>query len=198
VLWSAPTSTSGLADDLLAVKSWCHIVDGNATSDDQLRDMIQDAMRCVETYQRRQLLTATYAVTMDDWPANGVIEIRDKLPIATIVSVQYKDADGDTQTVTATNYHTSLPRNSPARIQPISGYAWPTLQTGALERVTVNLTAGYGNAHQVPMTTRAAIRDLVAEMVENRGPTVTGTIVAEIPGKLKRNLDAECWTISGY
>lgn len=199
MLWSAATSTSGIADDLERVKSWCNVVSGNSTSDADVMDMIRAAMSFVEKYQRRQLLTATYSVKYDDWPdGDGTIELRDKLPIASITSVQYKDSDGDTQTVTSTNYHTSLPRNSPGRIVPISGYSWPTLQTGGIERVTVNLTAGYGTADQIPMTTRAAIRMIVSDFVDERGSVLVGATASEIPKKLKRCLDAECWTLGAY
>lgn len=192
--WSEPSGMSGLADDLDMVKSWCHLTDDNSTTDADVADMIRHAMRIVERHQKRQLLSATYTAYLEDWPDDGVIVFRDKLPITAVSAVKYKDdTDGTLQTVTSTNYHTSLASyHSPARIVPISGYTWPTLQTGGVERVQVTVTAGYGNAAQIPMTTRAAIRWLVSHMVENREPVVMSS-VSELPLTVKAAMDADCW-----
>lgn len=194
MIWSEPSGVTGTAEDLESVKRWCNIVEGNTVTDDMLEDMIKAATRYVERHQRRQLLSATYTAYLDDWPESGTIEIRDKLPIQSITSVQYKDVNAATQTVTATNYHTSLASyHSPARIIPIWGYTWPELQEGAVERVIITLTAGYGALSTLPMTTRAAIRYFVGQMVEYREPVVTGTIVAEMPFTVRMAMDADCW-----
>ena len=162
--------------------------------------MIRAAVGFVEAYQRRQLLTATYTAYLENWPSGDTIEIRDKLPIASITAVKYKadDDDGTLTTITSTNYGTRLPYASPAWIKFIDGYSYPTLKTGAVERIQISLTAGYGTADQIPWTTRAAIRMLVSDFVDERGTVIIGTTANEIPNKLKRCLDPECWTISGY
>ena len=116
------------------------------------------------------------------------------IAITAVSAVKYKESTAGTlTTVTASNYATSFPTSSPGRIVPISSYAWPTLYTDAVDRVQVSLTAGYGSAVNVPMTTRAAIRYLVAQMVEFREPVVLGMTAAEIPQTLKGALDDDCW-----
>jgi len=192
--WSAPTYTGDMTAEIAAVRSWCNLTEDNTTDDGMLRDMILAAVGQVERYQRRQLISATFTVTMDDWPRDGCFWFRDHLPITAVSAVKYKESTAGTlTTVTASNYATSFPRSSPGRIVPISSYAWPTLYTDAVDRVQVSLTAGYGSAVNVPMTTRAAIRYLVAQMVEFREPVVLGMTAAEIPQTLKGALDDDCW-----
>ena len=192
--WSAPSGVIVPPEAIERLRSWCNLTDDNTVADRDLLDMLLHAMGVVEKYQRRQLLTATYAVYFDDWPADGTIVINDKLPIASIVSVQYVDTAGDTQTVTSTNYNASIvSQDSPARIIPIEGYSWPQLETGSPDRVIVNLTAGYGDLNSVPDTTKAALKWLVAQQVEHREPVLVGATVAELPFTVKTALDLECW-----
>lgn len=194
--WSQPTYTGNITAEIARVRAWCNLTEDNTTGDDLLHEMILVAVGEIEKYQRRQLLSATYTAYLDDWPESGVIEIRDKLPITAISAVKYKadDGSGTLTTVTASNYHTSLASyHSPARIVPISTYTWPTLATGYVERVQVSLTAGYGSTESIPMTTRAALRYLVAQMVEVREPVVVGSISSEIPLTVRAAMDADCW-----
>jgi len=192
--WSEPSSVSGQPEDVARLLSWLNLTEDNMTTSEDVMEFARMAVGYVERYQRRCLLSSTFTAYMDDWPDGGEIVLDDKLPIQSVTSVKYKAyTDGTLTTVTASNYHTLLSSyHSPARIKPIWSYTWPTLQDGAYDRVQVTVTAGYGTYHQIPMTTRAAIRFLVANFNEYRESIIVGTINSELP-VLTRALDCECW-----
>jgi len=145
--------------------------------DDQLgraRVMLTAARQWVENYLHRQLITATWKLYLDGFPAE--IAIRDKLPVATISSVAYTDDDGDAQTLSSALYQTDLvSENRPARIMPAYGQTWPATRGDTYNVVTVTFTAGYGATREsVPLGIRHAILMLAADWYNNREDTIVG------------------------
>lgn len=192
--WSEPTYTGNVTAELERLKSWCNVHEDDTVTDADIHEAALWACDEVGGIQRRQLIAATFTVYADDWPDDGTICFRDKLPITAVSAVKYKDGDGVLQTVDSSNYHTSIVGyNSPARIVPITGYSWPTLQSGAVDRVQLSVTAGYPTVEQIPMPTRGAIRYLVAQKVAAREPVVIGSISSEIPLTLRTAIQAGEW-----
>ena len=154
--------------------------------------LIAKARRFVEQRQERQLITATWAMHLDGFPAE--IEVR-KLPVLTIVSVTYVDADGDSQTLSSSVYQTDLVSpDSPGRIKPAFGQTWPATRSGAYNAVTVAFTAGYGtDAADVPETTLHAIMMLVAYWFDQREPVNIGNIVNALPMTVESLINLESW-----
>jgi len=124
------------------------------------------AVRWVERRTQRQLLTATWKLYLDAFPAE--IQLR-KLPVASVTSVQYVDLDGDTQTLSASYYQTDYKsQDRPGRIMPAYGYSWPNTRSSIYNAVTVTFTAGYGTASDVPETIKHAIMMLVGHWYDHR------------------------------
>jgi len=124
------------------------------------------AVRWVERRTQRQLLTATWKLSLDAFPAE--IQLR-KLPVASVTSVQYVDLDGDTQTLSASYYQTDYKsQDRPGRIMPAYGYSWPNTRSSIYNAVTVTFTAGYGTASDVPETIKHAIMMLVGHWYDHR------------------------------
>ena len=154
--------------------------------------LITKARRFVEQRQERQLITSTWAMHLDGFPAE--IAVR-KLPVLTIVSIIYADGAGDSQTLSSSLYQTDLASpDAPGRIKPAYGQSWPATRVGAYNAVTVAFTCGYGTAgSDVPETTRHAILMLVAYWHDQREPVNIGNIVNPLPYTVEALIAMEKW-----
>jgi uncharacterized phiE125 gp8 family phage protein len=165
-----------------------------STSDDDtyLEGLIAKATRYVEQVTSRQLMSATWVLRLDGFPEE--IELR-VLPVTAISSLAYTDADGVSQTLTATtDYQVDLESpDHPARIRPAYGCTWPSTRGETYNTVRVTFTAGYASAAAVPVTYKHAIQLLVQHWYENREPVNIGNIVNAIPLSFSVLLAAEGW-----
>lgn len=157
------------------VESHCQM--GTIIDDQKLavNGMIVAARQWVENRLWRQCCTATWKAYLDGFPDE--IEIRDKLPIQqSSVSIQYIDADGDTQTLSSSNYQVdAVSEDRPARIMPAYGYSWPTTRSDTYNTVIITFTAGYGNRDAVPQAIKNAMLLLIADWYENRENSFLGS-----------------------
>lgn len=155
-----PTSEPLQLDD---VKTYLRLHEG-AAEDYILLGMIAAARAYVETVTRQQLVSATYTLTLDCFPA--VIR-PPRPPLLSVSSIAYLDTAGDLQTLSAALYQVdSLSR--PGRIMPARSQAWPSTDGDSFNAVTVTYVAGYGNYAQVPEVFKAIILLLVADLYEHR------------------------------
>lgn len=125
--------------------------------------LIMTAREYVEMYTRRQLVTATWRLTLDCWPYC----IRPpKPPLATVTTLAYIDSTEVLQVVDPTTYRvdTSL---EPGRILLAAGASWPVAASvpGAVQ---VEYTAGYGAASAVPATFKQAMLLTIGDLYEHR------------------------------
>lgn len=182
---------------LAIAKSHLRVTWGN--DDDYVRELLAGARDAAERESGRQFVTATWVLTLDDFPRCGEAdgwssEIR--LPVGPAVAVDsivYRDADGATQTLDADDYAVGA---KTGRVSPVA--SWPTTDADQLENVTVTYRAGYGGAAQVPPAARAAILLILADRWGNRGDNVSNSLAdREIPAaarRLLRNLgDGHQW-----
>lgn len=179
--------------------------------DATIKGYIAAARLYAETRQRRQLITATWRLTLDGFPCAGVtypygcytygtepdqfaIKVP-RPPLQSVTSITYVDTDGVTQTLDDDLYRVDA-ESEPGRITPAYNQSWPYTrpQTNA---VTVTFVAGYGaTPATVPATTRQAIEMLAAHFYENREAILTGTIATPTPLAVESLLEAESW--GGY
>lgn len=136
-----------------------HVDDEN----DVIRDFCLAAREHVESFTRRALLTQTWDLQLDTFPA-GVIELP-IAPVQSITSITYLDSSsGASQTWASSDYRADLPvgpRAPRARIEPDFGEVYPSTY-GVLNAVTVRFVAGYGSlGASVPRSLRSAIKLLV-------------------------------------
>lgn len=182
-----PLTSSECLDHLLVIET-----DERAAQASYIDALVVKARRFVERSLERQLTTATWRLTLEEFPDE--IELR-PVPAIAVSSITYVDTAGTTQTLAATEYQTDLgAEDKPARIKPAYGKSWPSTRGDTYAAVTVTFTAGYGaTAASVPQTIRHAMLLLVAHWYNLREPINVGNIVNEIPFSVASLLNLEDW-----
>jgi uncharacterized phiE125 gp8 family phage protein len=149
-------------------KHHLRIADGVNHDDHYVGSLIIAAREYVESYTNRQLLTATWDLTLDRFP-HGVGPIYlPRAPLQSVVSVTYRDAAGVETVMEAANYEVNN-AVEPGRIGlPWASGHWPIWSGSAASVVVVRFVAGYGSAGDVPKTLRQAMLLLVGHWFINR------------------------------
>jgi len=156
----------------------------DVTDDDGLiTAQINAATSWVEEYTGRQLITATYLLTLDCFPFWDTTSITlPRPPAISVTSITYTKTDETEGTVTGTDYvldnSDDLGRH---RVFLKDAFSWPS-DTRNHAAVRVLYKAGYGAAASaVPEVFKSAIKLMVGDMYENRERTVVGTITSQLP-----------------
>ena len=157
-------------------------VDADLTADDALiQGLIVAAREWAERYTRRALITQTWDLVLDGFPA--VIWVS-KAPLQSITSITYTDSDGDSQTLSSSLYTVETPAGPTAqkgRIVPAYNEVWPTVRSH-INVVTVRFVAGYGDTwNDVPQSIRQAMLLVIGEVYERREQAIVGTIINKVP-----------------
>ena len=142
--------------------------------DDLLTDLIQSSREHVEDITRRALLTQTWDLYLDAFPAEHFI----KIPFGNLVSVthlKYTDSDGDETTMTvSTDYIVETNGEGIGRIVLPYGVSWPTFTPYSSNPIVIRFVCGWTTAALVPSKIRSAILLIASDLYENR----EGQIVA--------------------
>lgn len=141
---------------------------------------IKTARRYVETITHRQLVTATWELILDRFPASGKAIRLPYPPAQSVTSIEYYDTDGDEQTWDSGEYRVDSD-SEPGRITEAYGCSYPSTRTmtGA---VTITYKAGYGDAAaDVEPELRDAIEILVAHWHEMREPVGPTAFLGKVP-----------------
>lgn len=151
--------------------------------DSLIRQYIEAATGYAEKHLRRQLITATWQLKLDNWPCpseanpwGAIIVPRPPLQSAMIV---YLDENGDSQTWGPSNYTVDT-SSEPGRIVPAYGVSYPSVRC-VPSPITVTYVAGYTTPELIPGEIRMAVLALVSNWYEHREPVVTGTIAQNVP-----------------
>lgn len=152
--------------------------------DHSVDDTLIDALISAATQQaqgelRRALITQTWDLKIDAFPACGVIEL--PFGASAVVSVSYVDAAGATQAL-ATDQYVADVASAPGRLVRADGVTWPTTERRP-HAVTVRLTCGFGAAAAVPDGIKAWIKLQIAALYRNREAFSVGVSVAELPSR---------------
>jgi uncharacterized phiE125 gp8 family phage protein len=157
-------------------------VDSDQTAEDALIDeYVAGARQHFERQTGRQVITATWQVTLDRFPAGRTPIRLPKPPLLSVVSVTYTDTSGTTQTWSADDYQAVAPSGpyaAPGLLFPKPLKSYPSTYSGPAA-VTVEFTAGYGAAAAVPEVVKDALRSIVADLYLNREAQIVGTIVSD-------------------
>ena len=126
--------------------------------------IISAARQAAETLTGRQMITARWKLVLDAFPCHAILLA--KCPVQLVVSIQYLDMNGMSQTMPLIDYVVDT-ACEPARITPVFGKTWPpTLpQIGA---VTITFDAGYGAASAVPEGIKSWIKLRVGSLYAHR------------------------------
>lgn len=183
--WSLSEVTAPAVEplDVDEVKAHCRI--DHSDEDAYVESLITAARKRAETVLKRQLVTATWRLSLPDFPRRldpdtglyGVIRLP-RPPLASVTQVQYTDPDGASQTVAS--FQTNL-YAEPGFICPAYGETWPLVRR-VPNAVNIRYTAGYGaDGNSVPAEIKHAIKFMVAHWYENREPVLVGTIASPLP-----------------
>lgn len=157
---SSPVSVEEAADH-------CYVTD--AAEYPMLRTLVDRAVEYVEAHTSRQCINATHTLYLDGFPAEIKLPV---LPVSSVTSIAYTDTDGDSQTLSSSNYQTQLRGNdNPAIIKPAYGCSWPSTRGDTFNVVTIVYVAGYGSSSSdVPHVLRAAVLLLAKHWYDQRDP----------------------------
>jgi hypothetical protein len=153
--------------------------------DPWIQEQLQAAREQAELYTGRAFVTQTLILKLDCFPnaiqtwgnrpipqnSGGTFGLSGEIrlyrpPVQSISSITYVDTDGDSQTLSSSNYRVAVSKE-PAILTPSYGNAWPSTRDQT-EAVTITYVAGYGLASSVPASIKSAIRTTVAFWYENR------------------------------
>ncbi len=98
-----------------------------------LQGLVSAARIQAELITRRQLVTATYDVSFEDFPFNamrgrglpdaGILRLP-KPPLQSVTSIKYIDSAGVQQTLSSALYQVDI-ASEPGRVLPVYGQYWP-------------------------------------------------------------------------
>lgn len=145
-----------------------HLRIDHDAEDDLIRAWITAARELCEAHTGRRLVTQTLRLTLPAWPCDSVIRLPVE-PVASVTSVAYEDADGDTVTLTSGDYQEWLD-HSPPLLSPLSGEVWPTLEYGNIKPIVVTFVAG-ADVASVPAGVVSAMLLMLGLWDEDRGDT---------------------------
>ena len=141
--------------------------------DTELTRLLTASRRQVEHDSLRRLVTQTVKLYLDRFPVEKEIEIR-QAPVQSVTSVTYVDTAGDTQTLSASNYHVDTIRE-PARVALKTNTNWPKTESNTPNAVVVEFVGGYGDAGaDVPAEARLAVQQWAMNEWSDCADTSTG------------------------
>ena len=145
----------------------------NDDDDDLIGALIAGSRIHVEAQTRRALITQSWRLVRDAWPASGRIAIL-PVPLASVTAARIYHADGTTQSIDTSGFVLDK-ASAPALIAFANGA--PPAPGLPLAGIEIDITVGYGAAGaNVPEALRQAIRLLVAHWYENRAIAAIGQL----------------------
>lgn len=173
------TAPSGEAVSLEALKQQCAGLALDETQDDVLLGAYLAAavgyLDGATGILGRALLTQQWALDLDTFPCRG-IELP-LSPVQTVDAVKYVDWAGVVQTINPSLYIAHLGEHPLVELAPDA--AWPTHRRQS-RAVSIEFTAGYGEAVDLPGPIVQALKLMVSDQYANRETGVVGTVAAEI------------------
>ena len=146
-----------------------------ADDDPLIAAFIAAARLHVETQTGLALITQSWRMVLDCWPANGRIAVR-PAPLQTLTAARVFDFDGEIRTIDAQAFVPDLSTSTFSFIP----WALP-MPTRIAAGIELDIAVGFGDGpSDVPEPLRQAIRMLVAHWNENRA-VVAGAEVAPVP-----------------
>ena len=130
----------------------------------------------VEAQTRRGLITQSWRLVRDGWPADGRIAVR-PAPLRSVAAARYYDETNATHAIDASAFVVDI-ASSQLAFAPWSVPA-PGRDVAGIE---IDVTVGYGDAASaIPEALRQAVRMLIAHWYENRGLIAIGQQIAVMP-----------------
>lgn len=170
--------TAPAAEPILLATAKAHLRVDHANDDTLIDALITAARQAAEDRTGRAIITQTWELVLDAFPANE-IQIA-KPPVTGITSVKYIDTAGAEQTLGTDQYLLDADA-FPGWLLLAYGASWPDTQDAA-NAVRIRFTCGYGASESaVPAALRQWMLIAIATMYAQREATSVGLSVAEVP-----------------
>ncbi len=143
-------------------------------SEDGLIDTLcAAATEKVEHCTNRCFVTRTYRLDLDCFTRSIFLP---SVPLNSVTSVEYYDADNAQQTVDSGNYRLSLPD---AMLHFDQDYSFPSIYDRH-DAVQITYVSGY-DAEEIPAAAVAACKLVIADLFENREGQAVGVSIMDNP-----------------
>jgi uncharacterized phiE125 gp8 family phage protein len=146
--------------------------------------LIAGARIHVETQTRRALITQTWRLIRNNWPADGRLHVL-PAPLQAIVAARVYEADGTTVAIDTQAF--VFDKAAAPALVAFAPWSLP-IPDRVVGGIEIDVRVGYGDtAAAVPQPLRQAIRILLAHWYENRGlvaaqaavlPATVGALIA--------------------
>jgi uncharacterized phiE125 gp8 family phage protein len=174
-LVTAPTT-----EPITTADAKAHLRVDISDDDDLIDALVIAARRRVEHVTWRALLTQTWKVVLDAFPADDELRIP-RPPLQEIDSIKYTPKNGSLTTFSSDNYIVDTD-SEPGRVVLKSGESWPGDTLQIVNGVEIQFDAGYGDeASDVPEDLILAMKLMIGHWYENREDVVLGTVARSIP-----------------
>ena len=152
----------------------------DAANDIDIDAKVKAGRQWMELHTGRAFISQTWTLSLDDWPASGIFELK-PVPVISVSSVKYYDSDGVQQTLVAgTDYQVDV-ASEPARVAREPTATWPSLETGRLNAVELIFVAGYGAASTNVPSTLVHVNKLVFGHAYAHPESVSEGKLIEVP-----------------
>jgi len=151
-----------------------------ATVEDTYIDALVKAARThVEKAYGLALITQTWDMYMQDWPAGDSFHLR-LPPLQSVTSIKYTNTDATEAEFSSALYHVDIAKE-PGRVKLAYGQSWPTVTLKTVNPIVVRFIAGFGVAGaNVPADIILAMKFLIRHWYDNRTAVETGVGIAAI------------------
>ena len=144
---------------------------------------VSAATALCEQILQRKLITQTWKMYLDSWPAWVDVLFGD---LQSVTHIKYTDYAGVQSTLDSTKYSVD-PISVPGRIILKDGESWPSDTLNVVNPIEIQFVTGYGaTSASVPADIRNAILLTASHLYENRENYVVGTAadlsIEEVPG----------------
>lgn len=148
--------------------------------DNMLTLLIKSARQWAEDFLRFQILTATWELYLDEFPASGECIYIQKSPLASITSLTYTNSSGGSSTLTENTDFIKDTISKPARLYEAYGKTWPDTRD-IRNAVVIKFVSGYSSLTDKPDAEiiKQAIILRAASLYENATEEVSGTQVSK-------------------
>ncbi|WP_254513880.1 head-tail connector protein [Anatilimnocola floriformis] len=165
-------------------KLYCRIESDFTAEDTIIAGIIQSAREYAETFQARQLITATWKLKLHCF--HYEIELP-RPPLQSVTSITYIDPDGVTQTLSTSVYSVDTDC-TPGVIRLKYGQMWPSVRGQNDPPIVVTFIAGYGaTSSSVPARTKDGMGIYCDWRYRDRDGT------RPMPPAVDSLLMGECW-----
>lgn len=179
-------------------KAYLKVEDDDTADDALIVALLRGAVRHLETFTGRALITQTWRLSLDDWPRRraalprlweGVREGPDivagqdfieipRPPLQSVISFQVFDTSDAATEVDGSTYFVDT-EGEPGRLGLRFAKTWPSTTRRPHDGIRITFVAGYGDdGNAVPDDLKAGLRLLLAHFHENRAACDQATDVA--------------------